>query len=184
MTKQLTIGDVIEADSSWCLRGRLGGIGGGYTFEVAQHFKDRKHVKIKGMKVFKSEGRMYAEAKWGGDISEIPPLLLKMKRPSPAPRGRQKITSLVKGSKRFVVTYAGVETDPHAPEGADDDMREGWYVEARQLNKDGSYNPKGQEITFSQSEFASWRDYVPKVKTVGKMDMIFVPRTRRKQPQP
>jgi hypothetical protein len=82
------------------------------------------------------------------------------------------------------VTYAGIETDFNAEPDAQDEEREGWHVEARQLNEDGSYNPKGQEITFSQSDCAWYRDYAPKVKIAGKMDMVFVPHKSPKQPQP
>ena len=144
MTTTLQIGDVIEANSSWYVRGGVGYIDGTSAISVAQHFKENA------------------------------------KRPSPAPRHQKKVTTEAKGSKRYVVTYSGVETDVSGGS-----REEGWYVVAKQLNKDGTYNPDGQKITFSQSDFARYRDFVGNTRVVGKMEATFAPKKRAaKNPQP
>jgi hypothetical protein len=47
----------------------------------------------------------------------------------------------------------------------------GWHVTARQLNRDGTYNPRGNVITFYQS--GDFNTMVEKVKVIGKMKMEF-----------
>ena len=56
--------------------------------------------------------------------------------------------------------------------GFHDIYSDGWHVNARKLNPDGSYDPKAETIDFYQS--GSFTNMKEKVKLVGKMEQIFV----------
>jgi hypothetical protein len=74
-----------------------------------------------------------------------------------------------RGSALFVVESANLQGG-----GVDRFSRvaDGWYVRARRLNDDRSYNPDGEVIEFYQSgEFSG---IIPEVEVVGKMKMVFV----------
>lgn len=56
--------------------------------------------------------------------------------------------------------------------GFHDIYSDGWHVNARKLNPDGSYDPKAETIDFYQS--GSFTNMKEKVKLVGKMEQAFV----------
>jgi len=76
-----------------------------------------------------------------------------------------------KKALEYVVIRAELEGGGtgHGPQ---DIFPDGWHVEARKLNPDGSYNPKAKTVDFYQS--GCFTNMKEKVKVVGKMEQTFV----------
>ena len=78
-----------------------------------------------------------------------------------------------RGESLFVVEKAQMQGGGtgHGPH---DIYPDGWYVEARRLNEDNSYNPDGELIKFYQS--GCFNCLIPEVEVeiVGKMKQIFI----------
>lgn len=76
-----------------------------------------------------------------------------------------------RSSARFVVERAELDGGGtgHGPH---DIFPDGWYIKARRLNDDGTYNPNGELIQFYQS--GCFTGLIPEVELVGKMKQIFV----------
>ena len=75
---------------------------------------------------------------------------------------------------RYVVVHARSQGGGTG-HGSHDIYPDGWHIQARKLNKDGSYNPTGVEIEFYQSgAFTVVNEDVP---VVGKLHRVvdFVP---------
>ena len=76
-----------------------------------------------------------------------------------------------RGEALFVVEKAQMQGGGtgHGPH---DVFPDGWYVEARRLHDDCSYNSQGEVIRFYQS--GCFTCFIPEVEIVGKMRMLFV----------
>ena len=72
---------------------------------------------------------------------------------------------------QFVVESAQMELGGTG-HGLGDTFPDGWYVQARRLNEDGSYNSNGELIKFYQSGCSTC--LIPEVELVGRMKRIFV----------
>jgi TnpA family transposase len=74
---------------------------------------------------------------------------------------------------KFVVEEAKLQGGGTA-HGPGDIYPNGWYVRARRLNKDKSYNPKGEVICFYMSGCFTCIVELKDLQVIGKMRMKFV----------
>ncbi|MDO8558991.1 MAG: hypothetical protein Q7R84_01540 [bacterium] len=58
--------------------------------------------------------------------------------------------------------------------GPNDIYPDGWHIQARRLNKDGSYDPNGEVIHFYMSGCFTNIVEPKDIKVVGKMQMMFI----------
>ncbi len=73
---------------------------------------------------------------------------------------------------KFVVETARMQGGGIVSPG--DGYPDGWHVQARRLNDDGTYNPRGEVIQFYMSGCFTYMVEPKDVKVVGKMQMRFV----------
>lgn len=78
-----------------------------------------------------------------------------------------------RATAKFVVEVADMRGGGTG-HGPGDIFPDGWYVRARRLNKDESYNPKGEVIYFYMSGCFTCMVEQKDVQVVGKMQMQFV----------
>ena len=78
-----------------------------------------------------------------------------------------------RATAKFVVEEANMQGGGTG-HGPDDIYPDGWHVKARRLNKDGSYNPKGEAICFYMSGCFTCMVKPKDLQVVGKMQMRFV----------
>ncbi len=78
-----------------------------------------------------------------------------------------------RATAKFVVEEANMQGGGTG-HGPGDIYPDGWHVQARRLNKDGSYNPKGEVICFYMSGCFTCMVEPKDLQVVGKMQMRFV----------
>ena len=74
---------------------------------------------------------------------------------------------------KFVVEVANIQGGGTG-HGSGDVYPDGWHVQARRLNDDGTYNPNGEIIRFYMSGCFTCMVKPKDVQVVGKMQMRFV----------
>lgn len=80
---------------------------------------------------------------------------------------------LSRATAKFVVEAANMQGGGTG-HGPCDVYPDGWHVRARRLNKDGSYDPKGEVICFYMSGCFTCMIEPKDVQIVGKMQMRFI----------
>ena len=75
-----------------------------------------------------------------------------------------------RATAKFVVEKANMEGGGTG-HGAGDVYPDGWHVEARRLNEDGTYNPKGEVILFYMSGCFTNTVEMKDIQIVSKMDV-------------
>jgi len=131
--------------------------------------------------VFKTDNSLFVNSQTGDvDGNMIHSISQAFNAKTHKPSSLRKALKPEKGN--YVVTNVYSETDYIKLYCASDSAREtiineqsaeNNVIEARKLNADGSFNPTGQMIKFSQDKDAD--GYVREVKSVGKMRQTFIP---------